>query len=171
MPFCSHRCGYCDFATAAVGDRRRADREAAYDRYTAALVTDLARQVAAGPAAHAPPGAGLDGAGRRSRRCSSVAGPRRCSAGARLARVLAAVRAELDVAADAEITVECNPETATPGAVRRARAAGVTRISMGAQSFAPHVLATLERQHTPPTGRSGRRARRGRPGSPRSRST
>jgi putative oxygen-independent coproporphyrinogen III oxidase len=148
VPFCSHRCGYCDFATAAVGDRSADDREELYDRYTAALERDLGRQVAAGPAAHAPPGGDVD---PRWRPVTSVfvgGGTPTLLGGQRLARVLHAVRTELDVVGDVEVTVECNPETATPELFAALAEAGVTRISMGAQSFAPHVLAVLERQHT-----------------------
>jgi putative oxygen-independent coproporphyrinogen III oxidase len=148
VPFCHHRCGYCDFATAAVGDRSAADRELLYDRYAAALETDLGRQVGAGPTAHAPEGADV---GEEWRPVTSVfvgGGTPTLLGGDRIARLLRAVRTELDVGSDVEVTVECNPETATRELFEALAAAGVTRISMGAQSFAPHVLATLERQHT-----------------------
>jgi putative oxygen-independent coproporphyrinogen III oxidase len=148
VPFCSHRCGYCDFATAAVGDRGADDRELLYDRYTAALERDLGRQVGAGPAAHAPPGTDVGPAWRPVTSVFIGGGTPTLLGGQRLARVLHAVRAELDVVADVEVTVECNPETATPELFAALAEAGVTRISMGAQSFAPHVLAVLERQHT-----------------------
>ncbi len=151
VPFCHHRCGYCDFATAAVGDRGAEDREALFNRYVAALADDLARQVAAGPAAHAPPDAAADlddgwpavtsvfvGGGT-----PTLLGPERA------ATVVRAVARELDVAAGAEVTIECNPETATEELFAALVDAGVTRVSMGAQSFASHVLATLERGHSP----------------------
>jgi putative oxygen-independent coproporphyrinogen III oxidase len=146
VPFCSHRCGYCDFATSAVGDRDADDVAGLYDRYAAALAVDLARQVAAGPAAHAPPGteAGLWPT------VTSIfigGGTPTLLGGARLERVLGAIGADLDLADDVEVTVECNPETASVELFERLAAAGVTRISMGAQSFATHVLATLERGH------------------------
>jgi putative oxygen-independent coproporphyrinogen III oxidase len=148
VPFCTHRCGYCDFATAAVGDRGADDRDALYDRYTEALVRDLARQVAAGPPSHAPPGAAVDAVWRPVTSVFVGGGTPTLLGGDRLARVLRAVRAELDLVPGAEVTVECNPETASPGLFTVLGEAGVTRISMGAQSFSPHVLATLERQHT-----------------------
>jgi len=66
-----------------------------------------------------------------------------------LATIIETVTAELTVATDAEITVECNPETASPELFTRLAAAGVNRVSMGAQSFSPTVLRTLERQHGP----------------------
>jgi putative oxygen-independent coproporphyrinogen III oxidase len=150
VPFCHHRCGYCDFATAAVGDREAVDRDALFDRYVAAISADLGRQVAAGPAGHAPSGtvaadepwpvvtSVFVGGGT-----PTLLGPDRSAA------VVRAVGRELDLAADAEVTVEANPETASEELFGALAEAGVTRISMGAQSFSPHVLTTLERGHTP----------------------
>lgn len=135
VPFCHHRCGYCDFATAAVGDRDPAEQQRLYDRYTDALCRDVARVAA----------------GSTGRRVTSVfvgGGTPTLLGGARLARILATVGDHLDVATDAEVTVECNPETASVELFGALAAGGVTRVSMGAQSFAAHVLATLERGHT-----------------------
>ena len=47
------------------------------------------------------------------------------------------------------MTVEANPETVTPELAALLRGAGVNRVSLGAQSFAPHLLATLERRGRP----------------------
>jgi putative oxygen-independent coproporphyrinogen III oxidase len=147
VPFCHHRCGYCDFATDAVGDR--ADARALFRRYVNALTTDLARHVEAGPAGHAPPGT-VDEASPWPAVTSVFVGGGTPTLlpPALLAEVVAAVGRELDVAEDAEVTVECNPETASEELFGTLVDAGVGRISMGAQSFAPHVLATLERGHT-----------------------
>jgi len=60
-----------------------------------------------------------------------------------------AVSRELDVAADVEITVECNPETADAELFGALVDAGVDRLSMGAQSFDPVVLGVLDRLHRP----------------------
>jgi putative oxygen-independent coproporphyrinogen III oxidase len=67
--------------------------------------------------------------------------------GERLATLLGAVHDCLEVAPDAEVTVECNPETASVDLFGHLATAGVGRLSMGAQSFAPHILRTLERGH------------------------
>jgi putative oxygen-independent coproporphyrinogen III oxidase len=150
VPFCHHRCGYCDFATAAVGDREPADVDALYDRYVTALTTDLARQVAAGRRSHAPIAARED-LDDRWPAVTSVfigGGTPTLLGGDRLTEVMDAVRGELDLLPGAEVTVECNPETASPELFEALVATGVTRVSMGAQSFAPHVLRTLERGHT-----------------------
>ena len=152
VPFCSHRCGYCDFATWAtdapgpdggtVGD--------VMDRYVPALLGDLRRQVDVGPAGHAPDGA-VDADADWPRLTSLFVGggtPTLLPADD-LARLVGEALAEFDVAPDAEITVECNPETASVELFEQLRDAGVNRVSMGAQSFATHVLETLERSHGP----------------------
>ncbi len=66
-----------------------------------------------------------------------------------LAAILRAVDAEFGLAADAEITVEANPETVDERSLAELRAAGITRISLGMQSAVPHVLAVLDRTHRP----------------------
>jgi putative oxygen-independent coproporphyrinogen III oxidase len=69
--------------------------------------------------------------------------------GARLASVLDAVRANFELASDAEVTTEANPESAWPDFFAAARAAGFTRVSLGMQSVSPRVLGVLDRIHTP----------------------
>ena len=148
VPFCHHRCGYCDFATAAVGDRDQPHQGALFERYVRALTADLGRQVAAGPRAHAPSGAQLADGWPRVTSVFIGGGTPTLLPPPMLESLLAAVGTELDVAPDAEITVECNPETAGEELFATLADAGVTRLSMGVQSFAPHVLERLERGHT-----------------------
>jgi putative oxygen-independent coproporphyrinogen III oxidase len=147
VPFCHHRCGYCDFATDAVGDR--ADVDTLFERYVTALTTDLARQVAAGRRAHGPASArdDLDDAWPEVTSIFVGGGTPTLLPPHLLAEVVRSVGCELDVAADVEVTVECNPETASEELFGALVGAGVGRISMGAQSFSPHVLTTLERGH------------------------
>ena len=143
VPFCAHRCGYCDFATWD-------DKGDWIPRYVAALREDVRRTVAAGPRAVAPPGVvATDDAWPTVTSIFVGGGTPTLLPADDLASLVQTVAAELDLAADAEITVECNPETASEELFSALVGAGVTRLSMGAQSFAPHVLATLERQHTP----------------------
>ena len=146
VPFCHHRCGYCDFAVAAVGGLDRERRQDLESRYVAALIADLARQVAATPRGHA------DGAGELWPEVTSIyvgGGTPTLLAPGQLAAVVAAVRRELDVAPDAEVTVEANPETASAELFAALAEVGVNRLSIGAQSFTPQVLTTLERGHGP----------------------
>ncbi|MDX1657373.1 MAG: radical SAM family heme chaperone HemW [Nitriliruptorales bacterium] len=132
VPFCAHRCGYCDFATYD-------DRDGWIPRYVAALHEDLRRTAAT----HAE---------TTQRPVTSIfvgGGTPTLLPPADLAGIVSAVRDEFEVAGDAEITVECNPETASPELFEALAHARVNRLSIGAQSFAPHVLSTLERQHGP----------------------
>jgi len=136
VPFCHHRCGYCDFATEAVGGLAADDRDALMRRYVRALESDLAAQAAAG---------GLP-------TVTSVfvgGGTPTLLPADELARVVRAVWRELDVADDVEVTVECNPETADEELFGTLVEAGVDRLSMGAQSFDPAVLQVLDRLHRP----------------------
>jgi len=66
-----------------------------------------------------------------------------------LVAVLDAVRELFPVAPDVEVTTEANPESVTPESLAVLRAGGFTRISLGMQSAAEHVLAVLDRRHTP----------------------
>jgi putative oxygen-independent coproporphyrinogen III oxidase len=137
VPFCHHRCGYCDFATEAVGGLAADDRADLMRRYVRALRDDLAAQ-----ALHVSP----------DRRVTSVfvgGGTPTLLPPDELAALVRAVGEHLDVAPDLEVTVECNPETAAEELFGVLAEAGVTRVSMGAQSFDPAVLATLDRIHDP----------------------
>ena len=128
VPFCATRCGYCDFNTYIPGEGVR--REGFVDAVLAELA--LARRVLGGdppPAATVFVGGGT---------------PTLLPAG-ELARLLDA----LPRLAGAEVTVEANPDTVDREYLRVLRAAGATRLSLGMQSAAGHVLATLERSHTP----------------------
>jgi putative oxygen-independent coproporphyrinogen III oxidase len=118
LPFCAHRCGYCDFVT-VVGRREQ------HAAYVDALLAELALE-----------------RGVLAQRVETVflgGGTPTFTAPDELARLLDALPP-----AD-ELTVEANPETVTPELARRLRDAGVNRISLGAQSFQPRLLEVLER--------------------------
>jgi oxygen-independent coproporphyrinogen-3 oxidase len=68
---------------------------------------------------------------------------------AELGALIASLRERFDLAADAEVTVEANPDTVDEQSLSELLAAGYSRLSMGAQSFDPAVLASLERVHSP----------------------
>jgi oxygen-independent coproporphyrinogen-3 oxidase len=140
VPFCLRRCHYCDFNTYA-------DRDELIPRYAGALRADIARVLEAGPAALAP--AGAPGPARWPEITSIFVGggtPTLLPPGD-LAAVIADLRSALPMARDAEITVEANPETVTAEHMSVLVAAGVNRVSIGAQSFVPSVLAALGRWH------------------------
>ncbi|MGW5387267.1 radical SAM family heme chaperone HemW [Nocardia sp. NPDC003963] len=138
VPFCATRCGYCDFNTYTAGEL---GTSASTQSWAAALRGELAtaaREFAALPTATPPVATVFVGGGTPS-----------LLGGAGLAEVLDAIRAEFELAPDAEITTESNPESTSPEFFDTIRAAGFTRISLGMQSAAPHVLAVLDRTHTP----------------------
>ena len=121
VPFCLKRCDYCAFATWD-------DRPQLMDRY----VDGLRREIAT--AGIAPVDTVFMGGGT-----PSLLTPVQ----------LAAILGELDIAPDAEVTIECNPDTLTPEKLVGYREAGVSRVSLGVQSMVPHVLAALGRTHDP----------------------
>jgi len=122
MPFCAHRCGYCDFVT-VVG------RTGEHAAYVDALLGEL--ELEAGVLAGRLETVFLGGG------TPTFTGP------SELARLLASLPPADDV------TVEANPETVTPEVAQVLREGGVTRVSLGAQSFQPQLLAVLERGATP----------------------
>lgn len=121
VPFCRRRCDYCAFATWA-------DRHHLAEAYAAACRAEAER------AQLAPASSAYVGGGTPSQLAPEL---------------LAAILAAIPRAPGAEVTVECNPEDATPALFRAWREMGVTRVSLGVQSVAPHVLAALGRPHDP----------------------
>ena len=133
VPFCATRCGYCDFNTYTPAELGGANP----DGWLVALRAELgmaAQRLGSPPAVDTV----FVGGGTPS-----------LLGGAGLAAVLAAVREHFTLAPDAEVTTEANPESTSPRLLGQLRAAGFTRISLGMQSVAPHVLAVLDRVHSP----------------------
>jgi oxygen-independent coproporphyrinogen III oxidase len=122
LPFCASRCGYCDFVT-VVG------RQGQHGAYVDALLAELALEREA-----------------LTPRLESVflgGGTPTLTEPRELTRLLRALPpAE-------EVTVEANPETVTPALARLLHDCGVTRVSLGAQSFQPHLLSVLDRRAGP----------------------
>ncbi len=123
VPFCRRRCDYCAFATYVDRDHLMGD-------YLAALRSDIERAVSAGDLASAS--AVFVGGGTPSR----LAPDQLCS-----------VLALVPTTPGADVTVECNPEDVTDEGLASYLDAGVTRISLGVQARAAHVLASLGRHH------------------------
>jgi putative oxygen-independent coproporphyrinogen III oxidase len=142
VPFCSAICNYCNFNRGLFDAALKA-------RYLDALVLEVQR---AGGAA----GAGEAGEeGHPGRAATAEADTIYFGGGTpsllepdEIARVLAACRAAFDVAPGAEVTLEANPETVTTARLAAFRAAGVTRLSFGVQSFREPELRRLSRLHT-----------------------
>jgi putative oxygen-independent coproporphyrinogen III oxidase len=122
LPFCASRCGYCDFVTVVGQDGRHA-------AYVDALLVELALEgdVLAPRLESVFLGGGTP----------TLTEPRSLE---RLLRALPPAE---------EVTVEANPETVTPAVAALLREGGVTRVSLGAQSFQPRLLEVLERRARP----------------------
>jgi putative oxygen-independent coproporphyrinogen III oxidase len=135
VPFCQRRCGYCDFNTYTAAELGPGASRDTYPALAAAEVR-LARRVlgpAVGPVATVFFGGGT---------------PTLLPAG-QLGEILRVIDGEFGLAPGAEVTVEANPESVDEASLAALRAAGFTRISLGMQSAAPHVLAVLDRVHEP----------------------
>jgi oxygen-independent coproporphyrinogen-3 oxidase len=129
FPWCVRKCPYCDFNSYAL------QGELAEAEYVAALERDLEAQV---------PHVG-------QRTVVSVfmgGGTPSLFSPAAVARVLGIVRRHLTLAADAEVTMEANPGTIERGRFSDYRAAGLTRVSLGAQTFDAGRLSVLGRIHS-----------------------
>lgn len=126
VPFCEAKCTYCHFAI----DPRRPD-DARQDRYLRALVAEMEAAPAA-PADTLYFGGGTP---------SLFAVPR-------LARLVDLARARFSLPEAAEVTVEANPADLDAGGYCELRQAGVTRLSLGTQSFDDGVLADMGRRHS-----------------------
>ncbi|SDY87149.1 oxygen-independent coproporphyrinogen-3 oxidase [Asanoa ishikariensis] len=133
VPFCTSRCGYCDFNTYAPGDLPGWRTDGYADTVLAELEL-AARTLGTAPAVDTV----FVGGGTPTLLPTDD-----------LARILEAIDKTWGLAPDAEVTTEANPESVTPESLRALRAAGYTRISLGMQSVAPGVLRVLDRKHSP----------------------
>lgn len=128
IPFCVHKCIYCDFLSAP------ADDDVKY-AYTKALINEI-RNTADGQVKDKITSIFFGGG------TPSVL-PDCC-----IADILMAVRDCFDISDDAEITMECNPGTVNESRLSEYRAAGVNRLSFGLQSADNNELKMLGRIHT-----------------------
>lgn len=134
VPFCAARCGYCDFNTYTPSEL--AGSGASPDGWLDAVHRELELAVRT--------------VGPRAVDTVFVGGGTPSLLGARrLGEVLAAVRETFGLVDGAEVTTESNPESTSPEFFEGLVDAGFTRVSLGMQSAAPHVLRVLERRHTP----------------------
>lgn len=136
VPFCSVRCGYCDFNTYTADELRGATR-AGYPGDVAAEIR-LAREVLGELGPLRPMQTVFFGGGT----------PTLLPAGD-LVAMLQGVTDAFGLADGAEVSVEANPDSIDLAGLAQLRAGGVTRVSIGMQSAVPHVLAALDRTHDP----------------------
>lgn len=137
VPFCSSRCGYCDFNTYTLDTYPGSDPTGQWVD-TAQQEIRMGAQLAAQNGLDLPP---VD--------TIFVGGGTPSLLGDKLVELLKTVRTEFGIARNAEITAEANPESTSPALFDAWRAGGVNRISLGMQSAEPRILKLLDRQHTP----------------------
>jgi oxygen-independent coproporphyrinogen-3 oxidase len=135
VPFCASRCGYCAFTTYTAADLGGDALRRGYPAAAAAEVALAART--------------LGDSVPEVRTVFFGGGTPTLLDPAELLSILRAVKQHFPVAADVEVTVEANPDSVDRASLAALRAGGVTRVSFGMQSVRSHVLAVLERSHTP----------------------
>lgn len=128
VPFCASKCRYCDFYSFAGKESQMDD----YVRAVARSGAEFAPQLA----------------GRTADTVYFGGGTPSLIGGARLERMLCALHSQFSIAPDAEITVECNPDSMTQDFLHVLRRAGVNRLSVGVQSAQDDELRLLGRRHT-----------------------
>lgn len=130
FPYCLKKCPYCDFASRAVA-------EVPSSRYAQAVIHELEQRLSAGGWPSGPADSCYVGGGTPSLWAPEALG-----------HVLKQLQARVGLAAGAEVTVEANPGVADAERFRLLRGLGVNRLSLGVQSFEPHVLSFLGRVHS-----------------------
>jgi oxygen-independent coproporphyrinogen-3 oxidase len=135
VPFCTVRCGYCDFNTYTATELGPGVSRATYAEQAIAEIRQARRVL--GPTDR-PVDTVFFGGGT-----PTLLPP------ADLTAIVAAIREEFGLAVDAEVTTEANPDSVSLQDLDALRAGGFTRLSFGMQSSVPHVLAVLDRTHDP----------------------
>jgi putative oxygen-independent coproporphyrinogen III oxidase len=137
IPYCVKRCGYCDFNTYTPSELREGGTlETVSGDYIDAVLREIDIAHVQAPEVKIPTiffGGGTP----------SLLPPRD------LGRVISAIKEKWNLAKDAEITLEANPDSVDAAKLAELRAAGFNRVSFGMQSAVPHVLKVLDRTHNP----------------------
>ncbi|EXJ17090.1 radical SAM family heme chaperone HemW [Imhoffiella purpurea] len=131
VPWCLRKCPYCDFNSHAAG------RGADFDRYVERLLADLDREIQMLSHPRALASVFIGG------------GTPSLLSGGQIRRLLDGIRSRMELAQDAEITLEANPGTLDAGHFAAYREAGVDRLSIGVQSLSAVHLQRLGRIHDP----------------------
>jgi len=137
IPYCARRCGYCDFNTYTPSELSISSDLSGVSRdYIDLVIAEIssARKVSK---ADVVPTIFFGGG------TPTLMEPKD------LGRVITAIKNNFDLAPNAEITTEANPDTVTKAKLAELREVGINRISFGMQSAVPHVLAALDRTHNP----------------------
>ena len=135
VPYCTVRCGYCDFNTYTADELGPGVSRATY---AGSAIAEVRRARAALGDVDLPVSTIFFGGGT-----PTLLSP------ADLGSVVAAISAEFGLAADVEITTESNPDSVALWDLEELRGVGFNRLSFGMQSAVPHVLRVLDRTHDP----------------------
>ncbi|WP_244929160.1 radical SAM family heme chaperone HemW [Nocardioides sp. W7] len=140
VPFCTVRCGYCDFNTYTVEELGPVGGAPGASRatYAEAAIAEVRRARAALGDVDLPVSTIFFGGGT-----PTLLSP------ADLGSVVAAIAGEFGLADDVEVTTESNPDSVALWDLEELRSVGINRISFGMQSAVDHVLKVLERTHDP----------------------
>ena len=130
LPWCVRKCPYCDF------NSHKAGSDPPWDRYVSAVVAEIEQEATLA-------------SGRSVETIFIGGGTPSLFSPDRVASIINACRQYCSLASDCEITMEANPGTVEHGSLGDYRAAGVNRLSIGAQSFDPEILKILGRVHGP----------------------
>lgn len=137
IPYCARRCGYCDFNTYTPSELSISSDLSGVSRgYIDLVIAEISRARKVSKADVVPTiffGGGTP----------TLMEPKD------LGRVITAIKNNFDLAPNAEITTEANPDTVNKSKLAELREVGINRISFGMQSAVPHVLAALDRTHNP----------------------
>ena len=137
IPFCEFRCGYCDFNTYTAKEIGGLSQSSFHESLIAEI--DASAKI-------------LENSGYQKRSLSTLffgGGTPSLFTSNQIEQIMTSLRDHYGFLPDIEITLEANPESASPKYLEQLAAVGVNRISLGVQSFDPKVLATLERVHDP----------------------
>lgn len=127
VPFCARRCIYCDFYSTTLSEEVR-------KQYVKAAQRELKERVSYLPSSHIR--TIYLGGGTPSQLSTEE-----------IASLLDCIRAYYNVASDAEITLECNPDDITQAFAQTIKEIGINRVSLGVQSFDDEILHLLNRRH------------------------
>lgn len=127
VPFCARRCIYCDFYSTTLSEEVRT-------QYVKAAQRELKERVSYLPSSHIR--TIYLGGGTPSQLSTEE-----------IASLLDCIRAYYNVASDAEITLECNPDDITQAFAQTIKEIGINRVSLGVQSFDDEILHLLNRRH------------------------
>ena len=138
IPYCIKRCGYCDFNTYTPGELQISTGLAEVSNSYIDLLIKEIRLARAQVVENTLVPSIFFGGGTPSLMQASDIG-----------RVISAIKSEFNLSLDAEITMECNPDTVSKESLAQFKEVGVNRVSFGMQSAVKHVLETLDRTHNP----------------------